>query len=92
MHAALATIPPQGPGSTGFAARGQAMATAKATQADIARLTEARDKLATLLAGGEMWVLPLFTRLEAELAELEAREDVLERARQIAEMAARKAA
>ncbi|SFA95438.1 hypothetical protein SAMN05421688_1826 [Poseidonocella pacifica] len=39
-----------------------------------------------------MWALPLFTRLEAELAELEAREDVLARARQIAEMAARKAA
>ncbi|UWQ35776.1 hypothetical protein K3552_09470 [Leisingera aquaemixtae] len=65
---------------------------AKAHQQEIARLTAARDKLATLLAGGEIWALPLFTRLEAELAQLEARGDVLARARQIAEMAARKAA
>ena len=92
MHATLATIPSQGPGSAGPAWHGQAMATTKATQADIAHLTEARNKLATLLAGEETWALPLFTRLEAELAELTAREDVLARARQIAEMAARKAA
>ncbi|SFR11529.1 hypothetical protein [Poseidonocella sedimentorum] len=91
MHATLATLPSQGPGSAGLAGRGQASG-ARAAQGDITYLTEARDKLATLLAGGEMWALPLFTRLEAELAELEAREDVLARARQIAEMAARKAA
>ncbi len=55
---------------------------------DIARVTEARDKVATLLANGELWALPLFTRLEAELAQLVERNDTLARARQIAEMAA----
>lgn len=92
MPAPLATITSQGPGSAGPAWHGQAMAAAKTPQNDIAHLTEARNKLATLLAGGEIWALPLFTRLEAELAQLTAREDVLARARQIAEMAARKAA
>lgn len=92
MHATPATLPSQGPGSAGLARRGQATAAAKAHQQEIARLTTARDKLATFLAGGEMWALPLFTRLEADLAQLTAREDVLARARQIAEMAARKAA
>ena len=38
-----------------------------------------------------MWALPLFARLEAELAQLTVREDVLARARQIAETAACKA-
>lgn len=89
MHATLATLPSQGPGSAGFGWRGQASGAAKAYQQEVARLTAARDKLATLLAGGEMWALPLFTRLEAELAQLTAREDILARARQIA---ARKAA
>ncbi|MFT6533000.1 MAG: hypothetical protein ACJASC_002558 [Limimaricola cinnabarinus] len=92
MHATLATLPSQGLGSAGLAWRGQASGAAKTHQQEIARLTEARDKLATLLAGGEMWALSLFTRLEAELAQLTAREDVLARARQIAETAARKAA
>jgi hypothetical protein len=92
MPATLTTISSQGSGSAGFASRGQASEAAKAPQEDISRLTAARDKLATLLAGGEMWALPLFTRLEAELAQLTAREDVLARARQIAEMAARRAA
>jgi len=92
MHATLATLPSQGPGSAGPAWRGRASGLEKAHQQEIARLTAARDKLATLLAGGEMWALPLFTRLEAELAQLTAREDVLARARQIAETAARRAA
>lgn len=92
MHATLAIIPSQGSGSAGPACRGQAMASEKATSAEIARLTQARDKLATLLAGGEMWALPLFIRLEAELAQLTTRNDVLSRARQIAKMAASRAA
>lgn len=92
MPATLATPPSQGPGSAGLAWRGQASGAAKAHQQEVAHLTEARDKLATLLAGGEIWALPLFTRLEAELAQLTAREDVFARARQIAEMAARRAA
>lgn len=92
MNATLTTISAQGTGSTGLAWRGQASGAAKARQEEVLRLTAARDKLATLLAGGEMWALPLFTRLEAELAELTAHEDVLARARQIAETAALKAA
>lgn len=92
MPAPLATIPSQGPGSAGSAGFGKEMASAKKVQGDIAHLTDARDKLATLLASGEMWALPLFTRLEAELVQLKAREDILARARQIAETVARKAA
>ena len=92
MHATLATLPLQGPGSAGPAWRGQASGLEKAHQHEVAGLTAALDKLATLLAGGELWALPLFTRLEAELAQLTARAEVLARARQIAEMAARRAA
>lgn len=92
MPATLAIIPSQGPGSAGRAWHGQAVTSAKAAQKDIAHLIEARDKLAILLAGGEMWALPLFTRLETELAQLTAREDALRRARQISELADRKAA
>lgn len=92
MHATPAPNSAQGPGSAGLAWRGRASGGAKNSQTEVAHLTEARDKLATLLAGGEIWALPLFTRLEAELAQLTAREDVLARARQIAEMAVRKAA
>lgn len=82
----------KGTGVAGTTWRGQASKAANQDRADIDRVMTARDRVATLLANGELWALPLFTRLEAELVQLTAHDDTLARARQIAEIAARKAA
>lgn len=58
----------------------------------IERVAQARDRTAILLADGELWILPIFERLEQELDALAAKEEVLTRARQIAAAAARKRA
>ncbi|WP_282130000.1 hypothetical protein [Roseobacter litoralis] len=64
-----------------------------AHQAEIQRITEARDKVAELLTEGLIQLAPIFQRLEAELEILTAQEDTLARARRIvAENAAPKRA
>jgi|GEM_PF-4145865 len=73
-----------GPGTADRVLRGQVSTRGSAQFIDIAQVTAARDKLATLVAEGELWALPLFTRIEAELAQLTARDAALARARQIA--------
>jgi hypothetical protein len=59
----------------------------------LAQLTEARDRVAQIVADGGLYALPIFERLEAELEKYTDQQSALDRARQIAEeIAARKRA
>lgn len=44
----------------------------------------ARDIVATLIARGHAWIVPIFLRIEAEIAKAETTEGAIERARAIA--------
>lgn len=64
-----------------------------ARQAEIRRISDARDQIVQLIASEQFWLLPIFERLEDELERLQGREDAISRARSIAEQnAARKRA
>ncbi|WP_037227187.1 hypothetical protein [Roseobacter sp. GAI101] len=64
-----------------------------ARQAEIRRISDARDRVADLVASEQFWLIPIFERLEDELERLVGQEDAISRARRIAEEnAARKRA
>jgi len=74
--------------STDLLPRGSTSKASSPTDHNILRVTEARDRIAQLLVDDELWALPLFNRLEAELAQLNDQQNTLARARLIAESAA----
>lgn len=64
-----------------------------ASQTEIRRISIARDRVAGLVASEQFWLIPIFLRLEDELERLSGQEDVVSRARAIANQnAARKRA
>ena len=55
-----------------------------AAELSIRRITESRDRMAVLVAEGQVWALPIFIRLEAELEKAKIQQSALDRARDIA--------